>query len=780
MIANITKGADFAGLARYLFQARDQSGEVRPEVVYLGGSVPGRDPASIGLSMDAISAARPSVTVPVRHWMLSFAPEDLGKYDHDAMRAIAAEFSQGMGATAYACVSHGDHLHIMASAVTHDGGYVRDTWDFATAQTIVRRIERAHGLRVLRSTHEVETDEATGKLRVVTVAPPDERRLKQGELNAAVAGTESHRLTLQALVSEASKGAPTLTDFVERLEVMGVEPRIMVNKTGWTGVSFGYQGTAFKGQDLGNKFKARELQKGGVTYEKVRDGEAVERCRGRREDGGDGVHGRPAPGTAQPDAGATDRLGNGAGGDARANGESRGAPGGEPRSADRPEPRVPRESDRDDGGHGTPSGARGRDSGDVADVYGRDGEDAGPRVRGTPREDGGSHIRGSGSAGDGAQAAPQPSPLVARLVARDGAYSRVLGLAAAELLAGSEGGDGVAEGLRGGRRASLQRVAVGAFSAVAADRIRHQVAAMGVARVEVGILPPKDRDDLRVLSLRTWSADQVVEPRNVAFLAAMNSKGYDIYIRPSREEGDNKGLVLLDDLDAAKVAQLTADGLEPSVVVQTSPGNLQAWVRVSRDPLKPGEGTLIAKALAERYGADPGAADWCHFGRLAPFANRKAVHRDPVTGHGPLTELRRAVAVVATRGVEFVAHVRSWLAARAEEERVAQERQALALVDARARWARLDRADRQLASPSEAFQASRAAVQTARPDDESARDYGAALRMLGAGYDPQQVVDAMLQGSPCLAERKGRGAEGYVARTVEHAEAEVARRGWRA
>ena len=66
MIANITKGADFGGLARYLFQVRDQSGEVRPEVVYLGGSVPGRDPPGLAASMDAIAALRPTVTKPVR------------------------------------------------------------------------------------------------------------------------------------------------------------------------------------------------------------------------------------------------------------------------------------------------------------------------------------------------------------------------------------------------------------------------------------------------------------------------------------------------------------------------------------------------------------------------------------------------------------------------------------------------------------------------------------------------------------------------------------------
>ena len=64
-------------------------------------------------------------------------------------------------------------------------------------------------------------------------------------------------------------------------------------------------------------------------------------------------------------------------------------------------------------------------------------------------------------------------------------------------------------------------------------------------------------------------------------------------------------------------------GFSPALVVETSPGNFQAWVKHPRK-LDSELGTAAARALAEKFGGDTGAADWRHYGRLAGFANRKA------------------------------------------------------------------------------------------------------------------------------------------------------------
>jgi len=68
---------------------------------------------------------------------------------------------------------------------------------------------------------------------------------------------------------------------------------------------------------------------------------------------------------------------------------------------------------------------------------------------------------------------------------------------------------------------------------------------------------------------------------------------------------------------------MAAQGHDPCVVLQTSPGHLQAWVHVSSTPLPPDIATAIGKHLARTYGGDRASTDWRHLGRLAGFTNRK-------------------------------------------------------------------------------------------------------------------------------------------------------------
>src|ERR1035438_4070879 len=68
-----------------------------------------------------------------------------------------------------------------------------------------------------------------------------------------------------------------------------------------------------------------------------------------------------------------------------------------------------------------------------------------------------------------------------------------------------------------------------------------------------------------------------------------------------------------DDLAAASIERVKAEGFYPALVVETSPGNSQAWLKHSRR-LSKELGTAAARALAQEYGGDLGAADWRHFG----------------------------------------------------------------------------------------------------------------------------------------------------------------------
>lgn len=108
---------------------------------------------------------------------------------------------------------------------------------------------------------------------------------------------------------------------------------------------------------------------------------------------------------------------------------------------------------------------------------------------------------------------------------------------------------------------------------------------------------------------------------SLTFLKHRNANGAHIYIRPTGESP----YTLLDDLTPATLTRLNAEGYSPAAVVETSPGNFQAWLRHAQ-PLSKELGTLAAKTLAAEFHADGSAADWRRFGRAPGFTNRKPQH----------------------------------------------------------------------------------------------------------------------------------------------------------
>jgi len=76
-------------------------------------------------------------------------------------------------------------------------------------------------------------------------------------------------------------------------------------------------------------------------------------------------------------------------------------------------------------------------------------------------------------------------------------------------------------------------------------------------------------------------------------------------------------------------------------VVETSPGNFQAWLKHSRAFSNRESGTVAARELAARFGGDRSSADWRHFGRLAGFINQKPNRRLP-NGLQPVVLLRES------------------------------------------------------------------------------------------------------------------------------------------
>jgi hypothetical protein len=182
------------------------------------------------------------------------------------------------------------------------------------------------------------------------------------------------------------------------------------------------------------------------------------------------------------------------------------------------------------------------------------------------------------------------------------------------------------------------------------EAVQAQIRAMGSDFFEVGLFDPGMASREPVMILRTWDASTV--SRSIPWLCYQNRRGRNIYIRPKGEHD----LSLVDDLKASGVTSMKRSGFAPALVVETSPGNFQAWVKHSK-PLPKQLGTFAAREIARRFGGDLGAADWRHFGRLSGLTNRKEKHRNPQTGLYPFVLLHEASGAVYPEASRFIAGI---------------------------------------------------------------------------------------------------------------------------
>jgi hypothetical protein len=137
-------------------------------------------------------------------------------------------------------------------------------------------------------------------------------------------------------------------------------------------------------------------------------------------------------------------------------------------------------------------------------------------------------------------------------------------------------------------------------------------------------------------------------------------------------------LSLIDDLGAADIQNMKASGFTPAVVVQTSPDNFQAWVK-HPEVLDKETSTAAARALAQRFAGDPGAADWRHFGRLSGYTNRKDKYKGS-DGLYPFVRLMESNGTEYEKGREFLGGVRTQLEKdRAERARISEAARSLRL-----------------------------------------------------------------------------------------------------
>jgi hypothetical protein len=207
----------------------------------------------------------------------------------------------------------------------------------------------------------------------------------------------------------------------------------------------------------------------------------------------------------------------------------------------------------------------------------------------------------------------------------------------------------------------------------------------------------------------------------VGFLRNRNAIGYDIYIRPVGWQ-----YVLLDDLKREVLEELAT--FKPAVLVETSPDNFQAWLIFPDVPATRQDALTVCRELAERFKADPGAAEPDHVGRLPGYTNRKPKYRKP-DGNFPFVRLCGAEHRLTTYTPLYTAPAGG--AACGKPPTVKREKDV-------------------------------------NNSDQSRADFGNVCRLIREGKSDSEIAVWLLNNSPRINERK-RNVQDYIERTTRKA-----------
>jgi hypothetical protein len=240
----------------------------------------------------------------------------------------------------------------------------------------------------------------------------------------------------------------------------------------------------------------------------------------------------------------------------------------------------------------------------------------------------------------------------------------------------------------------------------------------------------------------------------IPYLSAQNARGRDIYLTPI-DQGHH--YMVVDDTTETSLGDLIAAGYRPALVQESSAGNRQAVLKVSkergRDEQKAANEVVVN--LNRRFG-DPAFSGVVHPFRMAGFSNKKPGRNNA------FTRIVEAVGGICTRAMEQLEAIRARI--------IGEKADTPNLPDApRPRVADLPAAS----SASEAAfdrsrqQAEGLAAHMGWQRDESRLDYRAAQTMAEDGWSRDEIAAAILTRSPNLGDRHRKPVD-YAARTAEN------------
>jgi hypothetical protein len=663
----------------------------------LDTNMAGQTPRELAKEFGEIRKLRPNLGKAVLHVSLSASPGE--NLTDQQWREIGQRYLRGMGFK--------DNQHVITRHTDTEHEHIH---------ILANRI--THGGEVVSDSRDYQRQETIMReiereygLAMVKPSIEAERRAPtKGEIEHGVrTGQPSTRQQLQQLADAAAKDCRSFSDYAARLEVSGVElvPVAQLEGAKLSGLSYRLDGVTMKGSDLGKAYSPAGLAKRGVTYEKNRDFETVRRCIERDALRAFGEPDRPGEASQSPERGGFGRDDRAVGaGDGRIDGRDP-ADLGRDRA---PEPGAQRE---------------------VQQPGQRSGQDL---ERSVQERAGISRRDGQGWAADGVDA-----------LRADGGSRDALSGARDRILALSETADHR-------KYAELQGASQGADTRDRSlEAIRRQTQALGVERFEVGIREAKTG----LMMNREWSRAELEQA--APWLKRMNARGNDIYIRPAGEHG----LVLVDDLKPAALEKMREDGYAPALTVETSPGNYQAWVKLSDKKLSKDVRDMAAKSFAHAYGGDPASAESRHYGRLAGFTNRKQKYtRDGKQPYVLAQDSNGEIAKSAPEGLRRIEMALDAVYAK-QEQKTRLEAIKEGPKGYLSQWNPVQEYQRQ---------AQRLLTQYGKGADLSRMDWMIATNMAKSGrFKAEEIEKSIRECSPNIESRKAGHIEDYAKRTAEKA-----------
>lgn len=285
----ISRGHGFRGVLEYVFDNRKGDlGRI------IGGNMSSLTPRSLTSEFAITRKLRPDIAKPVWHSSLRLPQGD--RLTPEEWATIAQDYMTRMGYTQqhlYCVILHdaeeGQHIHIVASRIGLDGTIYYGKQENLESTKIISQLERDHRLSITKQ----RTYDDAGKIVMHDVKTPT-----KPEIDAAIQiGKEPPRQKLQRLIDQAKSDRPNILQFIERLEMAGVNVFPNLSSTGrMSGIAFEIDGVYFKGSQLGDAYKWATLQRE-VIYEQDRDFETLGRYTKAARDH---RNARPTPTADQP------------------------------------------------------------------------------------------------------------------------------------------------------------------------------------------------------------------------------------------------------------------------------------------------------------------------------------------------------------------------------------------------------------------------------------------------------------------------------------------------